>query len=181
MARTYIDPPAEQDPADEYDPAAPRHDGWFDLAKADNYPGDTEYDAQSGDLVDTNVGRNRTQTMYRTAQGRWVLGTFSSYVGERDRYVGVDPDIAREWLIFNGHDSAVAEHFGLIPEERGPGRPEIGGRVNLRLGDGLLTAVDRFASDRGFSRADAIRRLVLTGLGTEREDERAAKDAEVVR
>lgn len=44
------------------------------------------------------------------------------------------------------------------------GRPEIGPPINVRLGDTLLTHVDRYAKDENISRADAIRRLVLTSL-----------------
>lgn len=48
-------------------------------------------------------------------------------------------------------------------EDRGPGRPEIGGRVNIRLGD-LVEAVDKWAERAGLSRADAVRKLVERAL-----------------
>jgi hypothetical protein len=51
-----------------------------------------------------------------------------------------------------------------VKSERGPGRPEIGEPVNVRLGD-LLPRVDEFAASRDLSRAAAIRELVSRGLG----------------
>ena len=44
------------------------------------------------------------------------------------------------------------------------GRPLVGEPINVRLGDGLLGDVDRWAAARGFSRAEAIRRLLHDGL-----------------
>jgi predicted DNA binding CopG/RHH family protein len=40
------------------------------------------------------------------------------------------------------------------------GRPEIGQPINVRLGDGLLAAVDAKASRLGVSRAELIRTLL---------------------
>lgn len=47
---------------------------------------------------------------------------------------------------------------------RGPGRPEIGGRVTMRLGDDLLSAVDRAAVDLEIARPAVIRRAVAAYL-----------------
>lgn len=47
------------------------------------------------------------------------------------------------------------------------GRPEIGQPINVRLGDDLLRQVDERAAILGVSRAEALRRLVISGL---RED-----------
>lgn len=51
----------------------------------------------------------------------------------------------------------------------GPGRPEIGSPVNLRLGDDLLSEVDEYAERSGISRAQAVRYLI--GLGLANTDE----------
>lgn len=45
------------------------------------------------------------------------------------------------------------------------GRPAVGTPVNIRLGDGLLALVDDYAKVQDISRAEAIRRLVQTGIG----------------
>ncbi|NGO42884.1 hypothetical protein G6048_12135 [Streptomyces sp. YC419] len=59
------------------------------------------------------------------------------------------------------------------PGERGPGRPQIGGRVQVRLGE-LLDDVDRFAAENGYSRAEAVRALVAIGLGRRKDGPRPA-------
>ncbi|KAB2350378.1 hypothetical protein F8566_09140 [Actinomadura rudentiformis] len=50
-----------------------------------------------------------------------------------------------------------------LPTEKGPGRPEIGGRVQVRLGE-LLPQVDQYADRHGLSRAEAVRMLISAGL-----------------
>ena len=48
----------------------------------------------------------------------------------------------------------------------GPGRPEVGGAVHVRLGS-LLPAVDKWAELEGVSRAEAVRQLVGRQIGYE--------------
>jgi hypothetical protein len=55
------------------------------------------------------------------------------------------------------------DHDGDQEADRGPGRPEIGGLVQVRLGD-LLDEVETYAAARHLRRADAIRDLVEKGL-----------------
>ncbi len=55
---------------------------------------------------------------------------------------------------------------------RGPGRPEIGGAVHLRLGE-LLDQVDEWARERNISRSAAVRRLISQGLATPKESYQA--------
>lgn len=88
----------------------------------------------------------------------------SHYFDGTDGYRFVSEHAAREWLLGNGHDNAVSTHFDPVEEERGPGRPEIGKPINVRLGDDLLAEVDRFAADTGRNRAEAIRRLVAIAV-----------------
>lgn len=52
--------------------------------------------------------------------------------------------------------------------ERGPGRPEVGAPINVRLGDELLAQVDALATERGTSRAEMLRRLVVTALNADK-------------
>lgn len=42
------------------------------------------------------------------------------------------------------------------------GRPEIGQPINIRLGDELLAKVDAFAETYEISRAEAIRRMLMS-------------------
>lgn len=150
MVRTYIT-------TTEYD--APRE--YFDLDKASSWEGRREWDGAN--RADVNVGANAGQNLYRTAGGRWVLGSWSSYVSTPDSYEWVTDEKAHEWLLYNDHDDAAQEHFGPAAEERAAGRPMIGARICVRLGD-HLTAVDAYAKDRGISRADAVRQLVEQAL-----------------
>lgn len=136
--------------------------GFFTRESAQVWDGDTRWDGSNN--IDINVGANRSQKLYRTAQGRWVLGTWSQWANEDDLYVYTDDTGARDWLLFNDHDDAAEKYFGDIEEERGPGRPEVGSAVHVRLGD-LVAQVDAWAKEHGVkSRADAIRQLVTTGL-----------------
>ncbi len=123
--------------------------------------------------------RGVVETLYRTEGGRWVHKV-AWHTDERGRWVDDERDAysplgqpryrflrdeeALDWLNRNGYSDRVEQFFGDLPAEQGPGRPEIGGRVQVRLGD-LLPSVDAFAEKQGCSRAEAVRRLVATGLG----------------
>lgn len=60
----------------------------------------------------------------------------------------------------------IEQYLREAPNERGPGRPEIGGRIQVRLGH-LLPSVDTYAAEQGCSRAEAVRLLLLAGLAHE--------------
>jgi len=51
-----------------------------------------------------------------------------------------------------------------VTEQRGPGRPEIGPAINVRLGADRLESVDTWAREHAVSRAEAIRHLIDVGL-----------------
>lgn len=116
-----------------------------------------------------HVTRAVRERLLRTAGDRWVLekalvrrepaGRSSS----GDRYAFLSDEQAAEWLLRNGHEQAVGHWLPDLSGERGPGRPPIGGRVQVRLGE-LLDEVDRFATENGYSRAEAVRALVTIGL-----------------
>jgi hypothetical protein len=157
MTRTYVT---------EIDPDTGEHHrtGYFDADKAQVWSGAKEWDGKNN--TDINTGDwGREQHLYRTAGGRWALNTVSYYQGEAETYVWATDEQARDWLMFNQLDNAVAEHFGDVPEERGPGRPEIGAPIQVRLGD-LLPQVEAWAAEHGVSRAEAARRLISTALAT---------------
>lgn len=134
----------------------PKLVGWFEWTKSDRWPGPTRDGA--GNHLATG------EALIRTAKGRWVLEHWSRWQDDTDKYVFVSDDQARTWLLDHGEDATVREYFGEIEEERGPGRPEIGSPVQVRLGTDLLERVDSWASERGVKRAEAIRRLVAAAL-----------------
>ncbi|MGH3693226.1 MAG: hypothetical protein ACRDRX_04370 [Pseudonocardiaceae bacterium] len=136
--------------------------GWFDPDKARWFTEEADWDGSNNVSVATGV-YSEHQMLYRTKGGRWVLHCWSQWQGTMPSYEFVSDERAREWLLLCGHDTAVAEHFGAAEEERGPGRPEVGNVVNVRLGD-LKEAVDTYAAERDVSRAEAVRRLVAAGL-----------------
>jgi hypothetical protein len=150
MARTYI-----TTISDSYETDAPRE--YFDLDKVERWDGAKSWDGQNN--ADINVGANAGQAILRTAGGRWVLHSWSNWVGTPDSYNWATDEQAQEWLLFNGHDNAATAHFGPAAEERAVGRPEIGGRVCVRLGE-LVDPLDAWAAENGMSRADAVRYAV---------------------
>lgn len=156
---------------DEYADEPPRRVGWFNPESATAYPEDTYWDGSNHVSMNTRSYGNRQQ-LHRTKGGQWVLNAWSAWEGVLETYQFLDADAAQEWLMRNKHDDAVAEHFSELAEESGPnlgGRPEVGGRVEVRLGD-LLPRVDELATEQKVSRAEMIRRLVEGALSPEELD-----------
>ncbi|SDU79495.1 hypothetical protein [Jiangella alkaliphila] len=154
-------------------------EGWFSPDRAEAIVEANPMTAQRYADLQRQGGSARgvIETLYRTEGGQWVhkvawqTDERGRWVGERDasplappRYRFLIDEEALDWLNSNGHSDRAEQFFGDLPAEQGPGRPEIGGRVQVRLGD-LLPSVDVFAEKQGCSRAEAVRRLVATGLG----------------
>lgn len=142
--------------------------GWFDPRSAVIYGQDKRWDGSN--MVGVITGSQWIdEYLYRTKGGRWVrCNDATRYYNGSCTYEFVTDEQAKDWLLRSEcNDEAVAKYFGEIEEERGPGRPEIGGAVHVRLGD-LLAKVDSFAADfdteHKMSRADAVRELVKAGL-----------------
>lgn len=139
--------------------------GWFDLDAATAYDEDTWWDASNEMTVSRATGSPSVhERLYRTAEGRWVLFWWAQWQGRLERWSFVADGHARDWLLANGHDAAVEEHFGPVEPERGPGRPAIGRPVQVRFPDGLLARLHAWADYSGISRAEAVRILVDSGL-----------------
>ena len=138
--------------------------GWFDYDKAEAFAEATYWDGSRHASVNTSHWAEGTQMLLRTSQGRWVLAWRRA--GQQDTFCYLSDEAAQEWLIRNNRDGDVERFFGRIEEERGPGRPEIGEAINVRLGDQRLARVDAFARERGLTRAAALRDLVDAGLTT---------------
>jgi hypothetical protein len=147
---------------DEFDGSS-RLVGWFDLDKATRFSEDTDWDGSN--YISVNTGDQfEHQTVYRTAQGRWVLRRWSQWQGRLDQWSYLTDGDAREWLIRNREDEAAAKYFGEVEEERGPGRPAIGSPVQIRFEDDQLIAIDAYAASSSIKRAEAVRRLVAAQL-----------------
>jgi len=137
--------------------------GWFDDEKAERFAEDRDWNGSNWISVATGSQWHH-EALYRTAGGRWVLNSWSQFQGVPERYEFISDARAREWLLKNGHDEAVQRFFGEIEEERGPGRPEIGPAIQVRLPAELLRRVEDWAQAQGVSRAEAVRRLLEAAL-----------------
>jgi hypothetical protein len=137
-------------------------EGWFDPAKARQWS-DTDYNGNG------SGGTGRGQAVFRTSGGKWVLCNWTRWQDENGTFEYASDDEAREWLLRNHEDEAVAEFFGEMPEEedRRSGRPAIGGAVHIRLGD-LQEQVDAYAAERDLGRAGAVRALLAEALAASR-------------
>jgi hypothetical protein len=133
--------------------------GHFESSKAESWS-DIDHDSNG------SGGTGRGTSLWRTAGGKWVLCHWSCWQGEEDTYNYTEADAAKDWLLRNNEDSALARYFGEIPEEedRRPGRPAVGQAINVRLGDDLLGQLDAYASEHGNSRAEAVRILLAEAL-----------------
>lgn len=139
--------------------------GWFDDEKAERFAEDRDWNGSNWISVATGSQWHH-EALYRTAGGRWVLHFWSQYQGVPERYEFISDTKAREWLLKNGHDEAVERFFGPVEEERGPGRPEIGPAIQIRLPQELLDKIDARAQESGSSRAETIRQLLAIAMQT---------------
>lgn len=151
-----------EDSDDSHD-SRPRLAGWFDADAADTFDENTRWDGSNHISVATGSQWDH-EMLYRTSGGRWVLHTWSQWQGSTPTYRFITADHAHTWLMANDHDNAVLEHIGPLESERGPGRPEIGDPITVRLGNELLAQVDEYAAGQSMSRAEALRQLVSAGL-----------------
>ena len=144
--------------------------GWFDPGKAQEFGEDRNWDGSN--FISAATGSQFAhESLYRTAGGRWVLHEWSQWQGTMPSWAFLTDSEARKWLIENKRDEAVEQFFGEIEDEKGPGRPGIGGAVHVRLGEGNLTAADRFAEADGITRAEWVRRAVESEIMRRAADE----------
>jgi hypothetical protein len=135
-------------------------DGWFNIDKATAVKELTRWDGN--DMISVHAPQFEHEMLYRTAGGRWVRHAWSQWQGTNPTYEYITPAAAKAWLVRNESDDLIAEHFGELEDERGPGRPAIGDVIGVRFPDALLAAVDAYAD--GKPRAEAIRELVTAAL-----------------
>jgi hypothetical protein len=139
-------------------------DGWFDPSSAERFDEATRWDGNNS--VSVVAGdKYGHEALYRTKKGRWILNRWSQWQGVEETYEFIGDDKAREWLLKCEEDKAVEKYFGEMDEESGPGRPEIGKPINVRLGEDLQERVDAAALP-GEKRAATIRRLLEQALSS---------------
>lgn len=138
--------------------------GWFDRAKAEEFGEATRWDGSNHVSLATGSQWDH-EILYRTAGGRWVLHRWSQWQGRPESYRFVSDAKAREWLLLNEQDEAAERYFGEIEEERGPGRPEIGPAVMIRLPEEMIAQLDEMAQRVEVSRAEIVRRMLAEALG----------------
>jgi hypothetical protein len=145
--------------ADKFGYEPPALAGHFESSKAEWWS-DMDHNSNG------SGGTGRGQAILRTAGGKWVLEHWTCWRGEESTYAYTDGDTAKDWLLRNNEDMAVAKYFGPIPEEedRRPGRPAVGQAINVRPGDELLAVLNAYAGEHGHSRAEAIRILLGEAL-----------------
>lgn len=134
---------------------------WFELDKA-THVAEEETRWDGNNMISRATGSQwQREDLYRTAGGAWVIrhdnrdGRFGGVVGVT--WHGVTAERAEEWLRKQDLHDVADEHFEAV-EERGPGRPEIGGRATMALGDDLLPRIDAAAKAAGLTRAEWVRR-----------------------
>jgi len=142
--------------------------GWFDRDRATSWGEGTRWDGSNNVSLATGVYSDHEELL-RTAQGRWVIHSWSQWVSAPDSWRYIDADTARQWLIANEHPAATIVEAGLgdVPDESGPnlgGRPAIGGLVSLALGDELLARLTAEATERRTTRAALVRDLLGAAL-----------------
>lgn len=142
--------------------------GWFDRDRATEWQEDTRWDGNNHISLATGSQHDH-EKLLRTAQGRWVIHSSSAWQTVQDAWRYIDGDDARTWLIANEYDAAAIADAGLgeLPEESGPslgGRPAIGGKALLSLGDDLLAQLVAEADRRGVTRAALVRELLSSAL-----------------
>lgn len=121
-----------------------------------------------------------TGDVYRTKGGAYFLageGHAASRFAERvgDAWGagrGIQPLTEREALALAeqyADAKTVEECFGhLLEDARGPGRPEIGPAIKVRLPEDLLAALDAEAERQSASRAEIIRTMLWQQIYTMR-------------
>jgi hypothetical protein len=140
--------------------------GWFDRETAELVH--TESRRWNGqNLVGAVSGlQTSRQELWRTAGGRWVLHRDASCeFNGADEWSFATVDDAQAFLEADEAWELIETHFGeTVEPERGPGRPEVGPAVHLRLTPEQMAMIDNLAAETGKSRAATIRDLLDQAL-----------------
>lgn len=134
--------------------------GWFDTASCVEKIDESTYWDGNNNRGVISGGQVGYEMLYRTKGGRWArYYNFTSEYNGPEFYEFLTDDQARDWLIKDGDDEIVEKYFGELEEERGPGRPEIGKPIPVRLTEDQRAKVEKLGRD-GESLSATIRRLI---------------------
>lgn len=137
----------------------PRFVGFFYSDKAERFPENTRWNGN--DLVSVHsIDKWAHQSLYRTAQGRWVIEQTSQWQGVEDKCWYVDDEAARNWLLINGDDEAVERLLGPLEAEQGPGRPSIGPAIPIKFPPAVRAMLDAEAGEQRVSVSELVRSIV---------------------
>lgn len=141
--------------------------GWFDPDTALRFEEHTWFDGHNhvGSITGSQYDH---QVLYRTEGKRWVRYCWSQWQGSPESYDYLTDAAAREWLLRNHQDEAVAQFFGPIDAESGPDTLDavsVGGAA-LRKAFPILR--DDF-TDEWFDKAAWVV-LRAAGIGTLRDE-----------
>lgn len=81
---------------------------WFDLERAQKFEEDSYFDGENFRSRATG-GLWSHETLYRSANGRWILRKWSRVDGVTDRWIEIDAAAAADWLARNNYDEELAE------------------------------------------------------------------------
>lgn len=107
--------PFYRDTGDPYD--GPQCLGYFNSATAQQWAGHRR--GSTGQIDINTHDDTHSQTLVRTAGGRWLLYHNTQRANEENWHEEISADRAKEWLIFNDRSDVAAELLGPIPDEVG--------------------------------------------------------------
>lgn len=128
------------------------------------------FDSDAAEMFEGNDpdpdGYTSTEELFLTDDGWWILNRVID-TGDpiQSTYALIDADLARKWLIENGHPEAVKRYF----ERPKGGRPPIGERLNTsvpaRMYNQIAALSEMYAEDLN----DTVRRLLREALAHREE------------
>lgn len=76
---------------------------WFDPAKTQSWEEATRWDGSNHISVATGSQWDH-ERLHRTANGNWILHTWSQWQGTKEEYGSISAKDAAVWLVQNEHD-----------------------------------------------------------------------------
>ncbi|MER6605771.1 hypothetical protein ABT282_07600 [Streptomyces sp. NPDC000927] len=104
--------------------------------------------------------------LWRSDTGQWIWGTTNTGNDSQYAYVGIEPEVARDWLEKNEHPEAVDRYFN---KPRG-GRPRKGEKAQVRIPQALLDRIDTDAERNNLDRSDMLAQLIALAYSADIHD-----------
>lgn len=113
-------------------------------------------------MTGKNVDQERENVTSKANHGRGNGSESLTFLGLDGAYAAFEGDLSGESVHERLSDPPLQVSVQrMVPDgRRGPGRPAIGGRVSVNLGDDLLAELDRIAQVQGMERSELIRQLL---------------------